>query len=61
MNDKQIKKLMTITAKLEHIVLNIEDKSMRDLEVELSTIYSNMVEFVGAEIMTRDEISGTLE
>jgi hypothetical protein len=52
---------MSITSNLEHIVLNLEDKSMRDLEVELSTIYSNMVEFIGAELLKTDEVGGALE
>lgn len=61
MTDANIRKLMSITSNLENIVLNLEDKSMRDLEVELSTIYSNMVEFIGAELLKTDEVGGALE
>lgn len=61
MTNANIRKLMSITSNLEHIVLNLEDKSMRDLEVELSTIYSNMVEFIGAELLKTDEVGGALE
>lgn len=61
MKDSQIRKLMSITARLETLVLKFEDKSKRDLEQELSSIYSNMVEFVGAELLSKDEIGGVIE